>query len=159
MAETLNISTENKTAQYNTLLPQLISLTKGEVDLVANLANISSALRMTFNWFWVGFYFVKDTELVLGPFQGDIACTRIAYNKGVCGKSWASKETIIVPNVDNFPGHIACSAASRSEIVVPILKDGIVRLILDVDSDKLNGFDHTDQLFLEQIALHITTLI
>ncbi|MDX1348771.1 MAG: GAF domain-containing protein [Putridiphycobacter sp.] len=159
MAEELYISTENKSAKYDTLIPQIKALTEGEHNLVANLANIAAALRQTFGWFWVGFYLVEADELVLGPFQGDIACTRIAYNKGVCGKCWADKKSIIVPNVDEFPGHIACSAASKSEIVVPVINNNTVRLILDIDSDEINDFDTTDQTYLELIAEHIASIL
>lgn len=159
MAKELQITNQNKASNYRSLIPQIESLTKGEVNFIANLANITAALRQTFNWFWVGFYLVDKEELILGPFQGDIACTRIQYNKGVCGKAWADKKTVIVPNVAEFPGHIACSAHSKSEIVIPILKNGKVRLVLDVDSDQLNDFDSDDQKYLEIIAQHITTLI
>jgi GAF domain-containing protein len=159
MADELYISTENKSSKYDTLLPQIKALTEGESNLVANLANIAAALRQTFGWFWIGFYIVENDELVLGPFQGDIACTRIAYNKGVCGKCWADEKSIIVPNVDEFPGHIACSAASKSEIVVPVIKNSTVRLVLDIDSDKLDEFDTTDQKYLELITEHIANLL
>lgn len=159
MAETLHISNNSKAEKYRILVPQIKALTDGESNVIANLANTAAALRQTFGWFWVGFYLVDNGELVLGPFQGDIACTRIAYNKGVCGKAWADKVTVIVPNVEEFPGHIACSALTKSEIVIPILKEGLVRLVLDVDSDQLNDFDQTDQEFLEEIASHIANLI
>lgn len=158
MADELIFSGESKEEKYKTLFPQLVNLIDGESDLVANCANIAAALRQTFGFFWVGFYFVKNEELVLGPFQGDIACTRIAYGRGVCGAAWQRKEAIIVPDVEEFPGHIACSAASKSEIVVPILNNGIVRSILDVDSDKKADFDAIDQLYLEQIAALIAHL-
>jgi L-methionine (R)-S-oxide reductase len=152
MAEELIIaSSKDKKEKYQALIPQLESLTAGEPDLVANLANIAAALRQTMNFFWVGFYLVKDTQLVLGPFQGPIACTRINFGKGVCGTSWKEKRTILVPNVDEFPGHIACSSASRSEIVLPAFKSGVVALVLDVDSDQLNDFDEVDQQALEKI--------
>ncbi|MFK8037454.1 MAG: GAF domain-containing protein [Crocinitomicaceae bacterium] len=159
MAEELKISAKTKTEKYADLLPQIKALVSGEPNLIANLANIAAALRQTFNWFWVGFYLVEQNELVLGPFQGDIACTRIAYSKGVCGKAWADKATIIVDNVDEFPNHIACSTLSKSEIVVPILKNGKVRLVLDVDSNQLNNFDSTDQQNLETLASFIENLI
>lgn len=133
------------------LLPQLEALTSGEPDLIANLSNIAAALRQTFNFFWVGFYLVRDKELVLGPFQGPIACTRIGLGKGVCGTSWKEAKTILVPDVDQFPGHIACSSDSRSEIVLPAFKNKQVALVLDVDSDKLNDFDETDAYYLEQV--------
>jgi L-methionine (R)-S-oxide reductase len=152
MAEELIIaSSKDKKEKYQALIPQLESLTAGEFDLVANLANIAAALRQTMNFFWVGFYLVKDNQLVLGPFQGPIACTRINFGKGVCGTSWKEKRTILVPNVDEFPGHIACSSASRSEIVLPAFKSGDVALVLDVDSDQLNDFDEVDQQALEKI--------
>jgi GAF domain-containing protein len=158
MAEELIISKGSKEESYKTLIPQIKALVSGESDLIANTANICSALRETFGFFWVGFYFVKDDELVLGPFQGPIACTRIRIGKGVCGTSWEKKETILVPDVDAFPGHIACSSASKSEIVVPILVNGEVVAILDVDSDKLNDFDTIDQTYLEELALCVSEL-
>jgi GAF domain-containing protein len=133
------------------LVPQIESLVYGEADLIANLANIAAALKQQMNFFWVGFYLVKENQLVLGPFQGPIACTRIALGKGVCGTSWKEKKTIVVSNVDEFPGHIACSSDSKSEIVLPAIKNGEVFLVLDVDSDKLNDFDATDQLALEKV--------
>lgn len=160
MAEELIIaSTANKAARYNTLLPQVESLVRGEPDVVANLANIAAALKQTMNFFWVGFYLVKEDQLVLGPFQGPIACTRINYGKGVCGTSWSEKKTILVPDVDQFPGHIACSSASRSEIVLPAFKNNEVALVLDVDSDQLNDFDETDQHNLEKVMRIIEQLI
>lgn len=153
MAEELQITGESRREKYNSLLPQIIALTEGESDLIANLANITAALKQTFNFFWVGFYLVKDTELVLGPFQGTIACTRITKGKGVCGTAWQKKQTLIVPDVDAFPGHIACSSASRSEIVLPVLdKKGEVAAVLDVDSDVLNDFDETDKIYLEKLC-------
>lgn len=157
MAETLIINTKaSKEEKYKTLIPQIEALISGETDLVANLANTVAALRETFNFFWVGFYLVKNNELVLGPFQGPIACTRIGLGKGVCGTSWKEKKTIVVPNVDEFPGHIACSSASKSEIVVPVFnKQNEVVMVLDVDSDQLNSFDSIDQYFLEQLARKI----
>lgn len=152
MAEELLLDiTLSKAEQYRQLLPQLDALTTGEPDLVANLANTAAALRQAFGFFWVGFYLVKDDELVLGPFQGPIACTRIGRGKGVCGSSWAQAATLLVPDVEQFPGHIACSSDSKSEIVVPILKNGQVVAVLDVDSDQLNDFDATDQQALEQL--------
>jgi len=138
--------------QYKSLLPQLEALVHGESDLIANLANITAAIRQAFGFWWVGVYFVKDRELVLGPFQGPVACTRIGFDKGVCGTSWKEKKTIIVPDVDAFPGHIACSSESRSEIVVPVFKSGDVWGVLDIDSNKPNDFDQTDQQYLEQVA-------
>jgi len=153
MAEELNISKGNRAEQYQQLLPQLKALISDETNEVANLANICAALRQTFGFFWVGFYSVdSETELVLGPFQGDIACTRITKGRGVCGTCWKNVETIIVPDVDEFPGHIACSSMSKSEIVVPVLKNNKVRLILDVDSDCLDDFSEIDAHYLEQLA-------
>jgi GAF domain-containing protein len=152
MAENLTLDTTlTKAEQYRLLLPQITALTTGEPDLTANLANTAAALRQAFGFFWVGFYLVKGDELVLGPFQGPIACTRIRRGKGVCGTSWARAETIVVPDVEAFPGHIACSSASKSEIVVPVLKEGQVVAVLDVDSDQLTDFDHDDQVALEQL--------
>ena len=152
MAEELIISASvSKKEKYQTLLPQLESLIGDETDMIANLSNVAAALRQTMNFFWVGFYLVKETQLVLGPFQGPIACTRINFGKGVCGTSWKEGRTIIVPNVDEFPGHIACSSASKSEIVLPAFKDGKVALVLDVDSDTLDDFDEADRNALEKI--------
>ena len=152
MAETLALDTTlTKAAQYQQLLPQIEALTTGEPDLTANLANTAAALRQAFGFFWVGFYVVKGDELVLGPFQGPIACTRIRHGKGVCGASWAQAQTILVPDVETFPGHIACSSDSKSEIVVPIIKNGQVVAVLDVDSDQLNDFDDDDQTALERL--------
>jgi len=160
MAEELIIApTTDKAERYATLIPQIESLVTGEPDLVANLSNIAAALRQTLNFFWVGFYLVKDDQLVLGPFQGPIACTRINFGKGVCGTSWQEKKTILVPDVEAFPGHIACSSASKSEIVLPAFKNGEVALVLDVDSDVLNDFDSTDQRELEKVMRIIETLL
>jgi GAF domain-containing protein len=160
MAEDLQIIQGSKEEQYQTIIPQIKALIEGETDLVANCANIAAALRQTFGFFWVGFYFVKDNdELILGPFQGDVACTRIQLGKGVCGSSWEKKSTIIVDDVDEFPGHIACSSLSKSEIVVPILKDGNVIGVIDVDSDVLADFDEVDKIYLEQLALLVSNLI
>jgi L-methionine (R)-S-oxide reductase len=150
MAEDLNIATGTKEEQYQSLLPQIKGLLEGEDDLVANLANVAAALKEQFGWFWVGFYLVKDDQLVLGPFQGPVACTRIRKGRGVCGSSWAKAETLIVPDVEKFPGHIACSSISRSEIVVPLFKNGEVVGVLDVDSSELDQFDVTDLKYLEQ---------
>lgn len=158
MTEELIHTQGSKEERYLTLLPQLKNLVDGEDDLVANCANIAAALRQTFGFFWVGFYFVKGDELVLGPFQGDIACTRISMGRGVCGAAWQTKTTQLVPDVELFPGHIACSAASKSEIVVPIIKEGIVRSVLDIDSDQLNDFDEIDQKYLESIAEIVANL-
>ena len=155
MAEELVVaSTTDKTERYKTLVPQIEALVQGEQDVVANLANIAAALKQTMNFFWVGFYLVKNSELVLGPFQGPIACTRIGFGKGVCGACWKEGKVMIVPNVDEFPGHIACSSASKSEIVLPAFKKDKVMLVLDVDSDKLNDFDEIDQNYLGQV-MHI----
>jgi L-methionine (R)-S-oxide reductase len=152
MAEDLKITTSaNKEEQYQSLIPQIEALLYGETDLVANLANICAALKEQFKWFWVGFYLVKDNELVLAPFQGPVACTRIAKGRGVCGSAWQQAETLIVPNVEEFPGHIACSSLSRSEIVIPLLHNNEVVGVLDVDSSELNEFDETDARYLKQI--------
>lgn len=160
MAEELVISDNaSKEERYQTLIPQIRALTENEPDLTANLANVAAALKQTFGFFWVGFYLVRDNELVLGPFQGPIACTRIGFGKGVCGTSWKQKVTILVPDVDAFPGHIACSSDSRSEIVLPAFKNNEVFLVLDVDSHRLNDFDETDQRFLEQVMRIIESFI
>jgi GAF domain-containing protein len=152
MAEELIIpnKTLSKQEQYAALLPQIEALLHGEPNLMANTANMVAALKQAFNFFWVGFYFVDGDELVLGPFQGPVACTRIKYGKGVCGAAWQQAKTIVVPNVDEFPGHIACSSLSKSEIVVPVIVDGNVVAVLDVDSDTLNDFDATDAENLEK---------
>lgn len=154
MAEELLLNSSlSKNEQYESLIPQLKALVQGETDLTANLANISAALKQTFGWFWVGFYIVKNDELVLGPFQGTIACTRIRYGKGVCGAAWTRKESLLVPNVEEFPGHIACSSLSVSEIVVPVYNQlGVVLAVLDVDSDKFDVLNETDVEFLEEIG-------
>lgn len=160
MAEELTIApSADKAERYDTLLPQIYSLIHDEPDLIANLANITAALKQTFNFFWIGFYLVKENQLVLGPFQGPIACTRIDFGRGVCGTSWKEKKTILVPDVDKFPGHIACSSTSKSEIVLPAFKSGEVALVLDVDSDKLNDFDETDQQALEKIMRIIEKIL
>jgi L-methionine (R)-S-oxide reductase len=160
MAEELIISAStDKQERYKTLIPQIQSLVEGEKDLVANLSNITAALKQTMDFFWVGFYIVKENQLVLGPFQGPIACTRINFGKGVCGTSWKEQKTILVPDVDEFPGHIACSSASKSEIVLPAIKNSEVFLILDVDSDKLNDFDAVDERELSKIMRLIENLI
>lgn len=158
MAETLVIpQTADRQAIYDSLIPQIASLIEGETDLIANLANVAAALKEAFGFFWVGFYLKKDNQLVLGPFQGPIACTRIAFNKGVCGAAYSRKETILVPDVEQFPGHIACSSASRSEVVVPVFSaDGEVSMVLDVDSDQLNDFSDIDVKGLDEIASLIT---
>jgi len=152
MAEDLTIIRGTKQEQYEALIPQIKGLLEGESDLIANLANVAAALKEQFNWLWVGFYLVKDEELVLGPFQGPVACTRIKKGRGVCGSSWEQQKTLIVPDVEKFPGHIACSSASRSEIVVPVMQDKEVVGVLDVDSKELNEFDATDQKYLEEIV-------
>jgi len=152
MAEDLTIVTGTKQEQYEALLPQINGLLEGEPDLVANLANVAAALKEQFNWLWVGFYLVKKDELGLAPFQGPVACTRIKKGKGVCGSSWAQAKTLIVPDVEKFPGHIACSSASRSEIVIPVMHKDEVVGVLDVDSKELNAFDTVDQVYLEQIV-------
>lgn len=152
MAEDLLIGSGSKEQQYLSLLPQIKGLISGETDLVANLANIAAALKEQFHFFWVGFYLVKDDELVLGPFQGPVACTRIRKGRGVCGTSWSQATTIIVPDVEKFPGHIACSSISKSEIVVPLFKNNEVWGVLDVDSDQYNSFDETDTRFLQEIV-------
>lgn len=152
MAEDLIIHKGTKAEQYASLIPQIAALIEGEQDLVANLANVAAALKEQFGWWWVGFYLVKNDELVLGPFQGPVACTRIQKGKGVCGTAWAQAQTTIVPGVDQFPGNIACSSASKSEIVVPVIREGNVVAVLDVDSEHLDYFDTTDQKYLEQIV-------
>jgi GAF domain-containing protein len=152
MAEDLTIVEGNKTERYQSLIPQIQGLMEGEPDLIANLANVAAALKEQFGWFWVGFYLVKDNELVLGPFQGPVACTRIRKGRGVCGSSWEKSQTLIVPDVEAFPGHIACSSLSRSEIVVPIIRNNQVVAVLDVDSEHLDQYDETDQRFLEEIV-------
>ena len=159
MAEELVIATTaDKVERYKTLIPQIESLVAGETDFVANLSNIAAALKQTMDFFWVGFYLVKENQLVLGPFQGPIACTRINFGKGVCGTSWKEKKTILVPDVEEFPGHIACSSASKSEIVLPAFKNNEVTLVLDVDSDKLNDFDETDREALEKVMQIIESI-
>lgn len=156
MAEDLYIGSGSKDEKYRTLLPQIKSLIAGETNRIANLANVSAALKDTFHFFWVGFYLVEGEELVLGPFQGPIACTRIKKGRGVCGTAWAKAETLVVPDVDAFPGHIACSSLSRSEIVVPLFNaDGKVWGVLDIDSEMLNSFDEADASFLEEICSYL----
>lgn len=157
MAEDLQIIKGSKTEQYEALIPQVKGLLEGEPNLVANMANVAAALKEQFGWWWVGFYLVdKDDELVLGPFQGPVACTRIKKGRGVCGTTWQKAETIIVPDVEQFPGHIACSSLSKSEIVVPIFKNGTVIGVLDVDSEHHDHFDATDKQYLEAIVNCIT---
>lgn len=152
MAEDLSIVTGTKEQAYQSLIPQIKGLLDGEPDLVANLANISAALKEQFGFFWVGFYLVKKDELVLGPFQGPVACTRIRKGRGVCGAAWQNATTLIVPDVEKFPGHIACSSLSKSEIVIPLFDGGEVVGVLDVDSDALDSFDATDRKYLEEIV-------
>jgi GAF domain-containing protein len=152
MAEDLMIHQGSKEDQYEGLLPQIKGLLSGEEDLVANMANVAASLKEQFGWLWVGFYIVRGDELVLGPFQGPVACTRIQKGKGVCGKAWNDGATLIVEDVAKFPGHIACSSLSRSEIVVPVKKNGEVIAVLDVDSIELSEFDETDQRFLEEMV-------
>jgi GAF domain-containing protein len=152
MAEDLLILKGNKEQQYQSLLPQIKALLEGEPDLIANLANMVAALKEQFGWLWVGFYLVKQEELVLAPFQGPVACTRIKKGRGVCGSSWAQAKTLIVPDVEKFPGHIACSSLSKSEIVVPLVRNNEVVGVLDVDSDEYDQFDETDQRYLEELV-------
>jgi len=159
MAEQLHVLAQSKAEKYEQLYPQIKALTEHENDLIANLANITAALRQTFGFFWVGFYIVKNSELVLAPFQGTIACTRIAYGKGVCGTAWQKKQTILVADVEQFEGHIACSSDSKSEIVVPIFKNDEVLMVLDIDSDQIADFDEIDQVHLEKLAHWISLLI
>ena len=155
MAEDLHVIQGTKEEQYQSLLPQIKGLLEGESDLVANLANVAAALKEQFNWFWIGFYLVKNNELVVGPFQGPVACTRIKKGRGVCGTSWAEAKSIIVADVEKFPGHIACSSLSRSEIVVPVIRNNEVVAVLDVDSEALDHFDETDRKYLELIISEI----
>ena len=152
MAEDLRLAEGSKTDQYQSLLPQIRALTEGESDRVANLANVVAALKEQFGWLWVGFYLVKGGELVVGPFQGPVACTRISKGRGVCGASWEEARTLIVPDVEAFPGHIACSSLSRSEIVVPVFYQGEVVGVLDVDSAEGNDFDEEDRRWLEELV-------
>jgi L-methionine (R)-S-oxide reductase len=152
MAEDLHIIEGSKAEIYQSLIPQIKALTDGEPDLIANLANVAAALKDQFKWLWVGFYLVKNDELVLGPFQGPVACTRIKKGRGVCGAAWQNAATLIVPDVEKFPGHIACSSLSKSEIVIPLFKDGEVFGVLDVDSELLNQFDEIDKRYLEEIV-------
>lgn len=153
MAERLIISEGGKEEKYALLYSQVAALTEGESDLIANMANIASMIHDTFGFWWTGFYRVRDNQLILGPFQGPLACSRIGFGKGVCGTAWKLRKTVIVPDVDKFPGHIACSSASKSEIVVPVFdKDGYeIIAVLDIDSDSLDTFDQTDRFWLEKI--------
>lgn len=156
MAEDLTIISGSKAEIYQSLIPQIKGLLEGEPDLIANLANVCAALKEQFGWLWVGFYLVKSfdsaqDELVLGPFQGPVACTRIKKGRGVCGIAWQKAETLIVPDVEKFPGHIACSSLSKSEIVLPLIKNGEVIGVLDVDATDVNQFDETDKKYLTEI--------
>lgn len=157
MAEDLHLINASKEEQYLSLLPQIEGLIAGEVDLTANLANVCAALKAQFNFFWVGFYLVKGDELILGPFQGPVACTRIAKGRGVCGQAWQQKHVLLVPDVDAFPGHIACSSLSKSEVVIPLFgADDEVKAVLDVDSDRLNDFDEIDVTYLTKLCSLLT---
>lgn len=155
MSEDLQIAKGTKAEQYTALLPQIRALMEGEPDATANLANVAAALKEQFGWLWVGFYLVRNGELVVGPFQGPVACTRIRKGKGVCGTAWAEARTLIVPDVEAFPGHIACSSLSRSEIVVPIFSGSEVVGVLDADSVELGAFDGEDQIWLEEVVKSI----
>lgn len=156
MSEELKVANGTKAERYAELLPQIQAVVSGESDLIANMANVASMLHETFRFWWTGFYRVVDGELVLGPFQGPLACTRIAKGKGVCGTAWAERQTVIVPDVDAFPGHIACSSLSRSEIVVPVIRQGEIIAVLDIDSEHLSTFDDTDRENLEKITSILT---
>lgn len=159
MAETLIVQGDTKDERYRTLLPQAQALLAGETDLIAALANLSAAIDMSFNWLWTGFYLVKGQQLVLGPFQGPIACTRIPFGRGVCGAAWKENRTLIVPDVEAFPGHIACSSAARSEIVLPVRDaSGTVVAVLDIDADTLAAFDKTDARYLEELVAGLSPL-
>ena len=152
MAEELSLQQGNKAEQYQSLIPQIQAIVADESDVIANLANICAALKQQFNWFWIGFYLVKDNELVLGPFQGPIACTRIGKGRGVCGTAWQQQKVMIVPDVEQFPGHIACNSDSKSEIVLPVMKQNKCVAVLDIDSDTLDSFDEVDAEYLKQIV-------
>jgi GAF domain-containing protein len=152
MAEDLSVVQGTKEEKYKSVIPQIKALVEGEPDLVANLANIVAALMEQFRWLWVGFYLVKESQLVLAPFQGPVACTRIKKGRGVCGTSWEKAQTIIVEDVEKFPGHIACSSKSQSEIVVPVIRNSKVMGVLDVDSEQLAAFDSVDQQYLQEIV-------
>ena len=151
MSEELTINRGTKEEQYTEIIPQIAALIEGEPDLIANLANITAALKQQFDWLWIGFYLVKENELVLGPFQGPIACTRIKKGRGVCGTAWEQMKTIIVQDVNKFPGHITCSTSSKSEIVLPLIRQNEVVAVLDVDHSQYAAFDKTDELFLSEI--------
>ncbi|MEB6668762.1 GAF domain-containing protein [Acinetobacter vivianii] len=159
MAEELVLQQGHKVEQYQSILPQIQAIVEDESDVIANLANICAALKQQFGWFWIGFYLVKGNELVLGPFQGPIACTRITKGRGVCGSAWQQQQVIVVPDVDQFPGHIACSSDSKSEIVLPIMKNGECVGVLDIDSDELNQFDEIDAEYLKQLMSVIEKFI
>ncbi|MHA3984066.1 GAF domain-containing protein [Acinetobacter venetianus] len=159
MAEELILQQGQKAEQYQSIIPQIQAIIEDETDVIANLANICAALKQQFDWLWIGFYLVKDNELVLAPFQGPIACTRIAIGRGVCGRAWQQQQVIIVPDVDQFPGHIACSSASRSEIVLPMMKNGECLGVLDIDSSELNQFDEVDAKYLKQLIAMIENFI
>jgi len=159
MAEELILQQGQKAEQYQSIIPQIQAIIEDETDVIANLANICAALKQQFDWLWIGFYLVKDNELVLGPFQGPIACTRIAIGRGVCGRAWQQQQVIIVPDVDQFPGHIACSSASRSEIVLPMMKNGECLGVLDIDSSEFNQFDEVDAKYLKQLIAMIENFI
>ncbi len=152
MSENLQVLKGTREEQYQSLIPQIRALVEGEPDQIANMANVCAALKTQFEWLWIGFYLVRNEELVLGPFQGPVACTRIGYGKGVCGTAWARAKTVLVPDVEKFPGHIACSSLSRSEIVVPLLREGRVFAVLDIDSDEPDSFNEIDRSYLEEIV-------
>ena len=158
MSQSIFAEGTTRAEKYSTLLPQIRALVEGEKDFIANLSNIMGAIKVGMDFLWVGCYFVKQNELVLGPFQGPVACTRIAFGKGVCGVCWERQEIIIVKNVDEFPGHIACNTESKSEIAVPVFRNGKIGMVLDVDSNRLADFDETDRNFFQQIALLIESL-
>lgn len=155
MSENLIIKGDSKKELYENLLPQIKALVEDENDMIANMANVAACLKDTFNFWWVGFYRVINDELVLGPFQGPLACTRIRKGKGVCGTAWQRAETVIVPDVDEFPGHIACSSLTKSEIVVPVFKDGKIIAVLDIDSERTANFDDVDKEFLEKLVANL----
>ncbi len=158
MSEQIIILGQSKKAKYEALLPQIFALTESESSWIANLANTSAALKETFGFFWAGFYLVENEQLVLGPFQGPVACTRIAFGKGVCGAAWERNEAILVPDVEQFPGHIACSSLSKSEVVIPLILNNEVIGVLDVDSDQLNDFDEVDVKFLTELCTWLVSL-
>ena len=158
MSESILVEGTTRKEKYASLLPQISALVQGEKDLIANVSNIMAAIKESMGFLWVGCYFVKENELVLGPFQGPVACTRISFGKGVCGACWQSAAAIVVKNVDEFPGHIACSSESRSEITMPVFKNGKVFMVLDIDSRSLADFDDTDKNFLHEVALIIESL-